>query len=195
MLFVLALVSGAALVHLAVNSKSGDIIGGWSLDPEQLRIGFTRVMYPFFTGLLLYKIVRLRFIGNGFFWSSLLLLIVLCMPRVGGQAGLWKNGLYDSLSVILVFPLVVYIGACGQVKGRVENSICKFLGEISYPLYISHYPINYIYTGWVSDHHPGLSTAFPVAAICFVSSIALAYASLKLFDEPVRKWLKKKVLV
>jgi peptidoglycan/LPS O-acetylase OafA/YrhL len=152
-------------------------------------------MYPFFAGLLLYKIFRLRFIGNAFFWSSLLLLIVLCMPRVGGQDGLWKNGLYDSLTVILIFPLVVYIGACGQVTGRVENSICKFLGDISYPLYITHYPINYIYTGWVSDHHPGLSIALPVASLCFVSSIALAYASLKLFDEPVRKWLKKKILV
>jgi hypothetical protein len=33
-------------VHLAVTSSNGDIIGVWS-QPEQMDIGFTRMIYPF----------------------------------------------------------------------------------------------------------------------------------------------------
>jgi|SRR5579871_1254381 len=195
LLGVLVFFSGCALIHLAVTSPAGDIIGGWSLDAEQLRIGFTRVMYPFFAGLLLSRSVRLYHISNAFLWCSILLLIVFCMPRIGGNEYLWMNGLYDSLTIILIFPLVVFIGACGTINGKTETALCKFLGDISYPLYITHYPIIYMYTAWVSDHKPSLMQALPFAVLTFVSSILLAYASLKWFDEPVRKWLRKKVLL
>jgi len=50
LLGVLVLVSGVALIHLAVTSPDGDVIGGWSIDPVQLRIGFTRLMFPFLQG-------------------------------------------------------------------------------------------------------------------------------------------------
>jgi peptidoglycan/LPS O-acetylase OafA/YrhL len=52
-LAILVFIAGCALVHLAVTGGQGDLIGGWSLEPAQLRIGFTRLMYPFFAGLLL----------------------------------------------------------------------------------------------------------------------------------------------
>ena len=53
LLGVLVAVSGATLIRFALTSPSGDIIGGWSLTAEQLGVGFTRMMYPFFGGLLL----------------------------------------------------------------------------------------------------------------------------------------------
>lgn len=58
LLGVLVAVSGAALIRFALTSPSGDIIGGWSLTAEQLGVGFTRMMYPFFGGLLLSRLVR-----------------------------------------------------------------------------------------------------------------------------------------
>ncbi|HLK29377.1 MAG TPA: acyltransferase [Puia sp.] len=195
LLGALVFLSACALIHLALTSPAGDIIGGWSLEQTQLHIGFARVMYPFFAGLLLSRSLKLFHISNAFLWSSVLLLIVLCMPRIGGSEHLWVNGLYDSLIVIIIFPLVVFIGACGTTKGKTETAICKFLGDISYPLYITHYPIIYMYTAWVSDHKPSFMQALPLALLSFASSILVAYASLKWYDEPVRKWLKKKVLM
>jgi peptidoglycan/LPS O-acetylase OafA/YrhL len=35
---------------------------------------------------------------------------------------------------------------------------------------------------------------FPVALLVFVSAIVLAYLCLKLYDEPVRRWLTKKTI-
>ena len=34
-----------------------------------------------------------------------------------------------------------------------------------------------------------------VGLLLFIVAIAIAYASLKLYDEPVRNWLKKRFLV
>ena len=192
LLWILVIFSGIAMIHLAVTGPSGDLIGGWSLEPVQLRIGFTRVMYPFFAGLLLFRVGKLTQIKNAFFWCSLMIVISLSIPRLGGAEHLWENGLYDSLSIIFIFPLIVYIGASGEIVNARVARFCKFLGDISYPIYITHYPLIYLYTAWVYDHKPSISQALPWAILVFISSIGIAYACLKFYDEPVRLWLKKK---
>lgn len=194
LLAIFVFIFGAALIHLAVTSPTGDVIGGWALDGTQMRIGFTRLLYPFFAGLLLSRMVKLTYIKNAFLWCSLLIIAILAFPRVGGTENLWMNGLYDSLVIIFLFPLIVYMGASGEVKGKFASKICKFLGDISYPIYITHYPIIYVYTGWVTEHNLSFSEAYPQAIIVLLSSIALAYASLHLYDIPVRKWLTRKFM-
>lgn len=194
-LSVMVFICGAALIHYAVTSTSGDVIGGWSITPEQLRIGFTRVMYPFFAGLLLSRITKPGKISNTFLWCSLLLILIMAMPRIGNSENLWANGLYDSLTIILVFPLIVWLGAGGEVKSTFGTKICKFFGDISYPIYITHYPLIYIYTGWVHANKITLKEGFLIGFGVFISAIIVAYACLKLYDEPIRKWLNKKVLL
>jgi peptidoglycan/LPS O-acetylase OafA/YrhL len=46
----------------------------------------------------------------------------------------------------------------------------------------------------VRDNKIPLTQSYPYALLTFVSAIVIAYACLKLYDEPVRKWLQKKVL-
>jgi peptidoglycan/LPS O-acetylase OafA/YrhL len=192
-LWALVVVCGAVLIHYAVTSKSGDVVGGWSVTAEQLRVGFTRMMFPFFAGILLHRIAKPTQFKNAFLWCSLFLAAVLIMPRIGGADHLWMNGLYDSLSIIFLFPLIVYLGASGQTEGATQSKLSKFLGDISYPIYITHYPLIYIYTGWASNHKGvGFAEAFPYALLTFVGAIVIAHASLKLYDEPVRAWLKKR---
>ncbi|HOO42696.1 MAG TPA: acyltransferase [Bacteroidales bacterium] len=188
----LALVTGAALVHLAVTR--GDIIGGWALDPLQLRIGFTRLLYPFFAGLLLSRIVKPGSVKNAFLWCSILLVTVLSVPRLGGTEHIWINGLYIAVSVIVLFPLIVYMGASGEVKGRFATKLCRFLGDISYPIYIIHYPLMYLFMAWVSKSRVSLVASLPMALLYFVLSIVLAYVLFKIYDVPVRKWLTKKTM-
>jgi peptidoglycan/LPS O-acetylase OafA/YrhL len=193
-LAILVFIAGIALIHLAVTSPTGDVIGGWSLNATQLRIGFTRLMYPFFAGLLLSRISKPGQINHAFFWSSLLVIAVLAFPRIGGSENLWMNGLYDSLSIIFIFPLIVYIGASGKVTGKLTAKICQFFGDISYPIYIIHYPLIYIFTAWAVDNQIPMKDAWPMGLLVLVSSIAIAYASLKLYDVPVRKWLAQRFM-
>ena len=195
-LTILTLIAAAALIQYAVGSARGDLIGGWSVTPGQLRIGFTRLCYPFLAGMLLARVTRPGYMGNTFVWCSLLLIIILAMPRVGGSnaENFWMNGLYEALSIIIIFPVIVYLGTSGTIKNKRLESICRFFGDISYPVYIIHYPFIYIFTAWVVDNHKTIAEAWPVGLLLLVGSIILAYVFLKTYDIPVRKWLTKKLL-
>ncbi len=200
-LAILVFIAGAALIHLAVTSPHGDLIGGWSLEPAQLRIGFTRLLYPFFAGLLLSRVVKPGRIKHAFLWCSLLVVVALSIPRVGGDQA-WMNGIYDSLVVVFVFPIIVYIGASGVITHKYASKVNSFLGDISYPLYIVHYPFIYMYMAWVANNKDSLSgdstdslmTLILGAVVVFIATIAVAYASFRFYDVPMRKWLAKRYL-
>lgn len=195
LLTLLVIVAGGALIHYAVTSPNGCLAGGWKLDGPQLRVGFTRLMYPFFVGLLLSRtgfLIRTRY---AFEKCSLLLLIVLAMPRLGGESQYWLNGLYEALCVIIVFPLIVVLGAGGKLSESLFSKGCDFMGKISYPLYIVHYPVIYLYWNWVTPRHLPWTSVWPSTILIAAFCIMMAYACLKLYDEPVRTWLRKKLKI
>ena len=184
------------------------VIGGWCTTPDQLQIGFTRLLYPFFSGLLISRlmnsdsqIVNCKLFNcklhGGFWWCSLLIVVLLCMPWMGlGTEGAsrWTNGLYEAVCILLMFPLIVTIGACSSVKGGKSEAINCFLGDISFPIYITHFPLVYMQKSWVESHKDApLGTHVFVAVSIFFLAIGLAYAALKLYDLPVREWLKNKL--
>ncbi len=191
-LSVLVTLAAINLIYFSVTTPSGDIIGGWSLEPEQLRIGFTRVMYPFFAGLLLFRATKLTRINNAFLWCSLLIVAILSMPRLGGEEHLWMNGLYEALSIVFLFPLIVYLGASGELNSEASRRLCKFLGDISYPIYITHFPLIYIYTAWVRDNKISIEEGLPWGILTFVAAIVLSWVALKFYDEPIRARLQKR---
>ncbi|MBP2161336.1 MULTISPECIES: acyltransferase [Asticcacaulis] len=191
---ILVVIAGAALVHLAVFGKRGDLIGGWALDADGITIGLTRVMFPFFAGVLLMRLGMRIKVPSGFLVCSLLLLVALCLPRFGGTEKLWMNGIYEAACVILLFPLIVAIGAGEKEASGVSVKVAKVFGDLSYPLYITHYPLIYIYTGWVVDRKIPPEQGALVGAGVFVATVAIAWLSLKLWDEPARRWLAGKLL-
>lgn len=190
-LSVFVAIAAVALVHMAVTSPKGDIIGGWSITPEQLRIGFTRLLFPYMAGMLLRRVVKVVEGKKTFLLCSLLLVMVLSFPRIGGYDNLWANGIYDSLSVILVFPIIVYLGAIGEVKGNFTEKLCTFLGDISYPIYIIHFPFTYIFYAWVTKNNIPLSQGIIVGLALLIGTLILSYGALKLYDEPIRNRLAK----
>jgi peptidoglycan/LPS O-acetylase OafA/YrhL len=184
------------LIQYLVTSKNGDLIGGWSLNSEQLYIGFTRLLFPFFGGVLLCRLGKLIHIKNAFWWSSLLIIIMLSIPRIGDEHHVWMNGIYESVCLIIVFPLIVSIGAGGELHNMRSEKICNFLGEISYPLYITHYPLIYLFTAWVVNNKVPLGIqGLLMGLLVVITSLVIAYLSLRFYDKPVREWLRKKVLV
>lgn len=191
---LLVAIAGAALFHLAVFGERGDLVGGWTLTGEGVYIGFVRLLFPFFAGVLMMRLgMRIRM--KGAFWaSSLLLIVALSLPRFGGTANLWMNGLYEALCVLVIFPLVVAIGAGQQQMEGVSLRIARFFGDLSYPLYITHYPLVYIYMAWIVTDKPSTGAAILGGVAVAAASIALAYASLRLYDLPVRRWLGKRLL-
>ena len=182
------------LVQLAISGPRGDLIGGWALNAKELHVGFARLLFPFFAGVLLNRVgVRIRLKG-AFGISSLLLLVALSLPRFGGTQYPWMNGLYEALCVIILFPIIVAIGAGEKRVDGLSIRTARFFGDLSYPLYITHYPWVYIYIGWVIRARPTATQGVFGALLAAFAAITIAYASLKLYDEPVRKWLSWKFL-
>ena len=178
------------------------VIGGWSLTSQQIYIGFTRLLYPFLCGLLISRILPARrsadnpsgspiHLRGGFWWCSLALVAIFSIPCIGGDYGV-PDGIFQAVCILLLFPLIVLTGAGSVTTAPKSTVICKWLGDISYPIYITHYPIMYMQMGWVADHPdaPVWMHVMVNLGVIFMS-IILAWGLLKAYDLPVRQWLVK----
>lgn len=194
----LVLFSGIALAYFAIFNLSGfgHLGVGWSMSDNNLIGGFLRVFFSFSVGLFMSRIFQPLRIKKAFLMCSLSIIVLLSIPYIGGEGREWINGTYDAICVILIFPILVYIGASGKTTNNFSERLCKFLGDISYPVYIIHYPFMYLYYSWVWSKEPHLTffETWPVALLLFFGNIFLAYLCLKLYDEPVRKYFTKKLL-
>lgn len=189
--------TGAGLVAFAVGNGSGygHLGVGWSLLDWNLPGGLLRMLFAFPMGLLLSRLFRPVAIRGAFWICSLAVVALLAVPYVGGSESLWMNGLYDSLCVVVLFPLIVWLGASGRATDSATAGLCKFLGDISYPVYVIHYPFMYLFFAWLwSGEQIPFAEAWPVAVGLFAGCILLAYAALKGYDEPVRRWLTRRYL-
>ena len=95
---------------------------------------------------------------------------------------------------MLAFPLIIYFAASEQIASPRLRQVCRSLGELSYPLYLVHYPFLYCYYAWVKNHEPSFVDSLPGALALFFGSIALAWLVLRLYDAPLRQWLAKRWL-
>jgi peptidoglycan/LPS O-acetylase OafA/YrhL len=182
-LWILVIISGVALTWVAV--WRGDLGTGWSY--ETFWIAITRMMFPFFAGLLLFRTGKLIRVRHAYVVCSLMLMALFFFPNFQ-----LFNGWFEAICIIMFFPIIVAAGAGGQINGKWAK-LCNFSGAISYPIYIIHYPFMYIYIFWIYNDKPDPKDIVMVASAMFVFFVILAFILLKFYDEPVRNWLKNKL--
>lgn len=190
--FVVA-ATGAGLAATAFADLSGSYsIGlGWSLGGWGALGGFLRLAFSFSAGLLISRVLKPRRVRGAFWIAACVIVAVMVCPYVGGGEPSVLNAVYDSVCTLVVFPAVVALGACGVTTDRASGSICEFLGRISYPVYIIHYPVMYLFYNWVWNNGKTFAEVWPVCCGLFVVIIAMAWAAMRFYDEPVRRWLGK----
>lgn len=195
-LMLLVALTGAALAAFAIGDLSGygHLGVGWTLAGSNFPGGMLRLLFAFPAGLLLARRFRPVRIRGAFWLCSLSLAVLLAMPYVGSEQNHLFNGLYDTLSTLLLFPLLLWLGASGHATDAATARICGFLGDISYPLYMVHYPSMYLFYAWVWNHGYTFSEVWPVAAALFAGNILLAWFVLKIYDEPLRRLLTARFL-
>lgn len=193
-LLTLVLTAGLGLAAFAMWGPYGDICVGYSMTGDNMLGGSLRLLFSFSAGLLMSRIFRPVNIKGAFWIGTLAIVVLSAVPRIGGSEHLWMNGLYDTFCFAVAFPLLVYLGASGKTTGRVTTRVCKFLGDISYPLYMVHYPFIYLYYAWVKNENLTFTQSLPGAAALVIGCLVLAWLSLKLYDEPVRRLLTKRLL-
>ena len=181
-------IAGANLLWYCITSASGDIVGGWSVDSHNLYLGLTRLLYPFFAGLLLFRLGATIKLRRAFPLTALALAAAMAFPRIGGEGAMWANGLFEAACILFLFPAIVAAGA-GSKTGALGKKMCKVLGGISYPLYITHYPVVYAYTAWVANEKVTIAQGLPILAAIWLACVVFAYLVFEFYDKPVRKYL------
>ena len=194
LLAVLSFALCCALTWFAVTDQSGyESIGvGWTVDRTNILGGMLRMLCPFTMGILMSRLFKPLRQARGAFWTSAaLLLIIFHVPYIYSDGALSLNGVFEAACIIAVFPLVVWYAASGKTTDIASTRICRFLGDISYPLYIVHYPLMYAFYMWlIKTRQYTLYETWPAALAAVSASIILAWLCLKLYDMPVRKWLR-----
>ena len=213
MLTVLVGATGILWIWFVAFDISGyDMIGiGWTLDVVNFFGGLLRMMFPFTLGMLMARLFSQRttdnrrqsFFTNNIFWIATIVLFALfSVPYISGEdvtsrvptlANISLNGIYELFCIMVVFPLIVWIAALSDsAQSKFTLRISKFLGDLSYPLYIVHYPVMYLFYAWlIKNQYYTLGETWQMVILVLTVCIVLAYACLKLYDEPIRKKLSK----
>ena len=188
-LAIVCVVSGALLAGMAVHD--GFLGVGWTLADGGFWGGLIRMLFPYSMGMLMARSFRPVKVSRAFLICSVLLLAVALSPSLGGAA--WHNGLLEAFCVILVFPGLVWLGASDNSLSDRTRSVCTFLGDLSYPLYMVHYPLFYLYYSYIGFDGNGVSMSFkeawPAALLVVTASLLVAWLCMKFYDAPLRKRL------
>lgn len=206
-LLALTITIGVGWIMFVIFDVSGyDMIGiGWTLDTVNFFGGLLRMLFPFTLGMLMSRCYGQRQKANGknhrakflsfltkniFLISAVVLFVIFSVPYFPKNGTLSVNGIYELVCIIFVFPVVVWFGASAKMTNSFSTKLCKFLGDISYPLYTVHYPVMYLFYSWlIKNELYTLGETWQVVTLVMATNIALAYVCLKLYDEPLRKRL------
>lgn len=191
---ILACILGIALAFAAVGNMSGSYnLGiGWTLRDCTFIGGILRAAFSFTVGMLVARTFRPAKIRGAFWLCTLGLIAVTTIPYVGAPEVSVLNGVYESVCVIFVFPLIVWLGASGKTTDALSSNVCNFLGKISYPIYLIHYPAIYYLFYLEINQHVTFSDIWSGIVAMFFGFILVAWLVQKVYDMPVRRFLTKK---
>jgi len=183
---------GAGLASVATAMSLGSYDTGWGL--HNFWGAPVRLAYPFMAGLLLFRLHhRLPRWRVGFLPLSVILLLTFAAPAMPTGGVIKLNGLYQAFCVIILFPAIIVAGRHSQA-GPTMTHLCRIAGQISYPLYITHYPFVYLYMNWIATEDGQGAVTGPVAIGLYVFTLVFAVAAYRIWDRPLRlalrRWVK-----
>jgi peptidoglycan/LPS O-acetylase OafA/YrhL len=185
LLLTISVISVGFLIAMRMPIEGGDLFG-------TLPSGLTRVGYSFFVGVLLFRLYRKGFRMNfrgilaGMMPIFVILSVIFCLafPTSPGYAHLW-----GCLVTCIAFPALIFLGSNCALTER-WKSVCTFLGDFSYPLYVLHVPIFYILS--VVEHFKLATLSAVLAPTTVILLIPLSWWIGKVYDAPIRKYLTSK---
>jgi peptidoglycan/LPS O-acetylase OafA/YrhL len=173
----------AAIGICIVSYRAGNLLGGWSKD--NFLDGGARVAYSFLAGLLLYRSNWIIKNHLGFLGLAGLLSLAFIMPSSN-----W-NWLTETLVVLFYFPLLVSLGAGSSLSSQWKK-VCRFSGNISYPLYMTHYAAIWVFGNYFTNNKPAAGELTYIIIAGTVLLVVFAYLVMRFYDIPVRRYLSKK---
>jgi peptidoglycan/LPS O-acetylase OafA/YrhL len=164
---------------------------GWS--ETSFLGGFLRIAFGLGAGMLLQHLHRYRpEIARRFIPEALrnpFVIYAILLAMLANPVGF--DGVVTALSLATIIPILLLAAADPAPMTQRTQSMSRFLGALSYPLFCLHYPIGRLILIATAGH--ALSNpAF--TAIAAASSVLAAYASARWLEPPCRTWLGGRLL-
>ncbi len=181
-LLILAIIAACTLYYVSYRA-GGSLLGGWA--GENFWDGGARIAYSFLMGMLIFRFNWIIKNKLGFLGLSVLLLLAFLVPDSP-----W-NWLTQPMVVMIYFPLLVASGAGANLPAGLKN-ICVFSGKISYPLYMTHYAVMWIFANYYTKYQPDTTLLVFIIIGGTILLIGFAYLVMKFYDTPIRAYLTNK---
>lgn len=181
LLSVLVLLSAGVLCWMLAASEVP--MGGWA--GSNFWEGIVRITFSFLAGMLIFRSNWIIKNKLGFAGLAILLLLAFIVPY-----GEW-NWLTQPFIVIIYFPLLISLGA-GAVLSPGLKKICNFSGQISYPLYMTHYAFLWMFLNYCIAYKPEPGQLAIIIGISTLLLIGLAWLVMVFYDIPLRQYLSRR---
>ncbi|AWW32259.1 acyltransferase [Echinicola strongylocentroti] len=172
----------AAVVLVYTITVYGNLSIGWSGD--NFWGGGARIFYSFLAGMLVYRAGWIIKSKLGFKSLTVLLMLAFLMPYSDAT-----NVILEPLIVLFYLPFLVALGAGAQLAPG-DKKLCVLSGQISYPLYMVHYPFIWLFYSYWESSSPSFQEQIFIMCVGTVLLVGFAYAVMKYLDIPIRKYLK-----
>lgn len=177
---IVTLISGAALCFASYRIGSANGGARW----DTVEVGLMRTVFSFCVGMLVAGMAR----GGGRPNSILSLLFIggLLIPILA-NVNIELQLILDMSSIILIFPIIIFAGSKVEPPTWLISPFV-FLGNISYALYASHWPIAVMAIAIVKRLNISYFTALP---FFLITCVAVAFALTKFWDVPIRSYVNR----
>jgi peptidoglycan/LPS O-acetylase OafA/YrhL len=154
---------------------------------EDFEWGFVRVIFPFFTGVLINRTFTPRTLPMSPM-APLLLAIALVATFYVPTSGVW-NAVSELVAVAIIYPCVIVL-AMRVVVSSGQGRVLAWLGAVSYPVYAIHTPLFL----WLARLQRVIALRFQISPYLWIVlavafSIACAWIIYKIYDVPLREAL------
>ncbi|ANI90021.1 hypothetical protein A9P82_12455 [Arachidicoccus ginsenosidimutans] len=179
--WLIIIVVADAIALLFTGYRAGNIMGGWA--GSNFFDGLARIAFSFPMGLLLYRLQLKPKRHINFTLLAIILVATFCITK-------W-NWLIECAIVIFVYPALIIFGA-NSVQNNTGKKVCTFLGNLSYPLYMTHYSLIWYFGYYHAANKWSIAQSWWITAAGVPVLIVFAYAVQVAIDTPVRKYFFRK---
>lgn len=180
-----ALVIVGALFLLYIAWHYGNLLGGWGR--STFFHGFVRISFSFSIGMLIYRSNWVIKNKLSLLVLSALLLLAFLIPHFESY-----NWIIEPILVVFYLPFIMSLGAGASLTEK-HYKINKFSGDISYPLYMIHYPFMWIFLSYVTVKQPSKIELWWIVPISIILLICFAHMVSKFIDNPIRRYFSNKL--
>ncbi len=185
------LVAAGAVGVITCRLSYGTLDAGWAL--QQWPVIASRLTFSFFGGVLLFKSIKDQRQTHPLIASLCVLVIAAALTVTPPE---YIRATYEIVLVLVVFPIVVWT-ACRNEPGEATGRLFRFLGLVSYAVYVLHEPAAALFTTiLIHGLHLNLADAL-VADVALAAFLALLIVGTWLidryYDAPIRKALSRQL--